>query len=429
MKRVEYFPKKMAEREAALVASPASGQDWDRPTAPGQFRSFAEEDSIRVVSEVNFMPLMRRRRIMTLNEKNLVLRSFAQVMPMPRIALACILFPLLIAGAAAQEKPIPVKVVVVTMFERGADTGDEPGEFQYWVERSKLDRVIPFPQGYRDLRMNGDGVLGIVTGVGTAKAAASIMALGLDPRFDLRKSYWLVAGIAGVDPADASLGSAAWAEWVVDGDLAHEIDSREIPAGWKTGYVPLGRSVPYEQPLQAADGESYHLNPALVDWAFKLTLNMPLADNEAMRKERNQFQIPNARRPPFVLKGDEISSSTFWHGRLLNQWANDWVAYHTGGKGNYVTTAMEDTGTLQSLTFLAKAGRADLHRVLVLRTASDFDQQRPGMTAAESLAQTKIGKYTAYLPALEAAWRVGNTVVTKLVGNWKLYSDHIPGEK
>jgi len=31
MKRVEYFPKKMAEREAALVASPASGQDGDRP--------------------------------------------------------------------------------------------------------------------------------------------------------------------------------------------------------------------------------------------------------------------------------------------------------------------------------------------------------------------------------------------------------------
>src|SRR5258708_3127844 len=47
MKRVEYFPKKMAEREAALVASPASGQDWDRPQAPGQFRSLAEEASVR----------------------------------------------------------------------------------------------------------------------------------------------------------------------------------------------------------------------------------------------------------------------------------------------------------------------------------------------------------------------------------------------
>jgi hypothetical protein len=38
MKRVEYFPKKMAEREAALVASPASGQDWDRPTPRDRIR-------------------------------------------------------------------------------------------------------------------------------------------------------------------------------------------------------------------------------------------------------------------------------------------------------------------------------------------------------------------------------------------------------
>ena len=59
----------------------------------------------------------------------------------------------------------------------------------------------------------------------------------------------------------------------------------------------------------------------------------------------------------------------------MNQWANDWVKYHTGGQGNYVTTGMEDTGTLQSLTFLSKAGRVDLNRIMVLRTASDYDQQ------------------------------------------------------
>jgi purine nucleoside permease len=168
-----------------------------------------------------------------------------------RLVLAVCLCGL--AGAA--DQPIPIRVVVVAMFERGADTGDEPGEFQYWVEREKLDRVLPFPQGYRNLRMNDRGVLGIVTGVGTARAAASIMALGMDPRFDLTRAYWLVAGIAGVDPADASLGSAAWAEWVVDGDLAHEIDAREIPPEWKTGYVPLRRSTPYEQP-RADSGES-----------------------------------------------------------------------------------------------------------------------------------------------------------------------------
>ncbi|MFZ0289292.1 MAG: hypothetical protein WAL65_09455 [Candidatus Sulfotelmatobacter sp.] len=36
----------------------------------------------------------------------------------------------LTAQAASPTAPIRVKVVVVTMFERGEDTGDAPGEFQ-----------------------------------------------------------------------------------------------------------------------------------------------------------------------------------------------------------------------------------------------------------------------------------------------------------
>jgi purine nucleoside permease len=338
---------------------------------------------------------------------------------------AILALSLTVAGA----ETIPVKVVVVSMFERGADTGDQPGEFQYWVEREKLDRVLEFPQGYHALRINRDGVLGIVTGMGTARAAASIMALGMDPRFDLRKAYWLVAGIAGIDPADGSVGSAAWAEWVVDGDLAHEIDARELPPGWKTGYVPWGKKVPYEQPRLNLDvGESYHLDAKLVNWAFQLTRNVSLSDSAAMRKEREQYSFPNARRPPFVLKGDTLSSSTFWQGKLLDRWANDWVQYHTGGKANFVTTAMEDTGTLQSLTFLAKSGRVDLSRVLVLRAASDFDQPPPGRTAAESLLTT-AAQWPGFLPAIEAAWRVGHVVVTELVQNWGRYRDAPPGGK
>ena len=329
----------------------------------------------------------------------------------------------------AKDRPIPIKVVVVTMFEIGADSGDRPGELQYWVEREKLDRVIPFPQGYHDLRMNGDGVLAVLTGVGTAKSAASIMALGMDPRFDLTRAYWLVAGIAGINPARGSLGSAAWAEWVVDGDLAREIDAREIPAGWKTGMLPLRGSVPYEQPSDSSEGEVYRLDPRLVEWAFRLTERVPLTDSEAMQMARRPYPSENARRPPFVLKGDTLSAGTFWHGKLMDEWANDWVRYHTGGKGDFVTTAMEDTGTLQSLTFLARAGRVDVRRVLVLRTASNFDQPPPGISAAENLARTKLGQYSAFVPALEAAWRVGNTVVESLVRDWPKYRDVTPAGK
>jgi purine nucleoside permease len=317
----------------------------------------------------------------------------------------------------------------VTMFERGADQGDQPGELQYWVERNHLDRVIPFPQGFHDLRMNNDGVLAVLTGVGTAKSTAAIMALGMDPRFDLTKAYWLVAGIAGINPARGSLGSAAWAEWVVDGDLAREIDAREIPSNWKTGYLPLRGSVPYQQPLDSGEGEVYRLDPGLVDWAFHLTAHVALDDSDSMRTARNQYASANAKRPPFVMKGDTLSAGTFWHGKLLDAWANDWVQYQTHGKGSFVTTAMEDTGSLQSLTLLAKAGRADLNRVLVLRTASNYDQPPPKVTAAENLARTNIGKYSAYLPALEAAWRVGNTVVGNLLANWPKYRDTTPAGK
>jgi len=336
---------------------------------------------------------------------------------------------LIAAPLIAQDTPIPIKVVVVTMFEQGADTGDRPGELQYWVERNHLDRIVPFPQGYHDLRMNGDGVLAVLTGVGTAKSAAAIMALGLDPRFDLTKAYWLVAGIAGIDPARGSLGSAVWAEWVVDGDLAREIDAREIPAGWKTGYLPLRGSTPYETPRDSSEGEVYHLDPGLVDWAYRLTRDTPLADSDALRATRAPYTDDNARRPPFVLKGDTLSSGTFWHGALLNDWAADWVRYHTGGQGVFATTAMEDTGTLQSLTLLAKAKRVDLNRVLVLRTASNFDRPQPGVTPAENLARLKLGMYSAYLPALEAAWRVGDAVVERLVANWQQYRDTTPAGK
>lgn len=326
------------------------------------------------------------------------------------------------------EKKIPVKVVVVTMFELGADTGDRPGEFQFWVERAKLDRVIPFPMGWRDLRMNADGVLGVCTGVGTAKAAATIMALGMDPRFDLTKAYWVVAGIAGIDPLDGSIGSAAWAEWVLDGDLAHEIDAREIPSDWKTGMIPLRKSKPYEMPKAPDEGEVYRLEPGLVEWAYQLTKGVELVDSEAMKAQRERFGAAAAKRAPFVMKGDTMSSGTFWHGKKLSEWANDWTKYHTDGQGNYVTTAMEDTGTLQSLTWLAKAGKVDRKRVLVLRTASNFDQQREGITAPESLAETKIGGYVAFVPSLEAAYRVGSVVVNELVRGWKQYQSVIPGK-
>ncbi len=346
-----------------------------------------------------------------------------------RMMKAVLLALLLAATTAAQAAPrIPVKVVVVAMFETGEDTGDAPGEYQLWVEREHLDHIIPLTNGYHHVRMNKDGVLGILTGMGTAKAAASVMALGSDPRFDLTKAYWVVAGIGGGDPADVSLASAVWADRILDGDLGYEIDGRDIPKDWTTGFVPLSKKVPYEQPVrQELQGELYTLNPKLVDWAYQLTKDFPIPDSEALQQSRARFTgFPNAQRAPFVTTGAAMSSSTFWHGARLDTWANEWTSYFTAGKANYMIAGMEDTGTMQSLTMLAAAGKADINRVLILRTVSNYDRESPGSTAAESLAAMSDRRYSAFRAAIETAQTVGDKVVRYLVTHWPEVKTTIP---
>jgi purine nucleoside permease len=335
-------------------------------------------------------------------------------------------FMLCAASALGAPKPISVKVVVIAMFEQGADTGDAPGELQYWVERDHLDKIYPLPAGYHAVRMNDQGEMAVLTGQGTAHAASTIMAVGLDARFDFSHAYWLVAGIAGGCPDRVSLGSAFWARWIVDADLGYEIDAREIPSDWSTGYLPLRKARPFEQPVDSQPGQAYALNPELAQWAFKLTRAIPLEDSNQLKEIRSEFEGAAAQRSPFVGMGDEISSSTYWHGKLMDAWAAEWMRYFTSGKGVFSTTAMEDTGTLQSLVFLANAGRMDLKRVMVLRAVSNYDRQPRGLTAPESLARQRIGKYAAYLPSLEAAYRVGHAVVNELLAHWPQYEAAIP---
>jgi purine nucleoside permease len=144
---------------------------------------------------------------------------------------------------------------------------------------------------------------------------------------------------------------------VVDGDLGFEIDPREMPIDWPTGFVPLGKMQPYEQPMTASiGGPVYHLEPGLVAWAFELTKAVKLDDTEALKTARAPYVgYPAAQMPPMVMRGDDVSGSTRHSGSLFNRHLIAWIAYWTGGKGRFIMTAMEDTGTAQSLAFLTTA--------------------------------------------------------------------------
>lgn len=361
------------------------------------------------------------RRIMTalmLLMAGLVSPAVAK--PAPRLALCAIAKPC--------ARPLPVKVVIVAMFEIGKDSGDTAGEFQLWKERQHLDMRIPLPHSFHDLYYNPDTqVLGMVTGVGNIRSAAALMAVGLDTRIDVSRAYWLIAGIAGIDPHDASIGSAAWARWLVDGDLGHEIDAREIPADWPDGYFPRDRKGPNDPaPPRQGQGEVFRLNPALTDWAYALTKGIALPDDPAIAAERARYTgFPNAQRPPFVLMGDQLAALTFWHGKRMTDWANRWVRYWTEGKGEFVTSAMEETGSFQSIEYLSRIGRADRDRVLVLRTGSNYTMPPPGVTAADYLLRENEG-YAGLHAAVENLYRVGEPVVAALLAGWPRYEKTPP---
>lgn len=338
-----------------------------------------------------------------------------------------------IAGEKAAPQ-IPVRVVVVTTFEEGPDSGPNAvGEFTRWVTDFPLPIIIDFPQGYRHLRYNRDKmVLGIVTGMGPLRAASSITALGSDPRFDFSKAYWVVAAIAGIDPNRASVGSAAWAKHVIDGDQAYEIDAREIPPNWSTGYVPIGRYEPFQPPVPTPSStgvnQLFPLNSSLVNWAFELTRGINLPDDANLRKVRARYiGYPNALKPPFVLIGDTLSAGTFWLGGRFNAWAEGWVNYWTKGAGNFVTSAEEDAGVMQALAFLSQVGKADLKRVLVLRTASDYVMPPPGETAATFLKrEASLGGLSGFNEALNSAYIIASPVVEEISRNWRRYEKQTP---
>jgi purine nucleoside permease len=170
----------------------------------------------------------------------------------------------------------------------------------------------------------------------------------------------------------------------------------------------------------------YSLNPSLVDWAFQLTKNLPPPDSEALAANRALYKgFPNAQHPPAVLEGDSVGADHFWSGAIMTRWAEDWVRIYTRGSGSLAIADCEDQGIVLAMQELDRLGRADARRLLILRTASNYTVPPPGVSAQKYLFDD-LASSAGYLPALEANYRVGSTVVNALLKNWDRYENQLP---
>lgn len=359
-----------------------------------------------------------------------------------RRCLAPVMLALLAAACCARgAERIPIKVIVLCGFEVGDDTGDAPGEFQFWFEREKLFDRIEVPGAAHPLCRNSEGLYADVGGntrdpqLTPVTTSELVMALCLDPRFDLRRTYWLVNGISGIDPASGSIGSAVWSEYVVDADAMREVDEAEMPSGWPYGLFAIDADAPGKLPggdarvggWNGAKLEytmAYHLNGGLARWAYGVSSAVSLPDSPTLKAWRGKYAgYPRAQLPPRVMMGDSLGTARYWHGARRTQWARDWVKAWTGGKGTFSTTSMEQQDYVGTLTRMAEKGFLDINRVMLLRSASNYSMPPPGQGVETTIGDESVGTDAA----LESAYRAGSSVVHELLRHWDRYEAAVPG--
>jgi purine nucleoside permease len=326
------------------------------------------------------------------------------------------------ANASVADEPIAVKVMIISMFS---------SEAAPWSTALKLQREVRVPglsKDYPLVRCTTTGVCQMTTAMGHANAAASMMAVIYSRLFDLRHTYFLIAGIAGIDPAHGTIGTAAWARYLVDTGIAHEIDAREMPPGWSDGYFGTLTNGPGIKPRFDYHTEEFQLDEKLLQKALQLSRGATLDDSADVQAYRKFFPRAPANAAPAVTQCDTAAGDTWWSGRRLGEHATRWTRLLTDGHGVYCTTQQEDNATLNALTRGAESGLVDIRRVAVLRTGSDFDRPYPGQSTIDSMIKQR---------SLDGAVRIatsnlvhaGLPLVNDIVANWAQWQLGVPASR
>ncbi len=283
---------------------------------------------------------------------------------------------------------------------------------------------------YPDTHCTLDGsVCQLVTGSGEINAVATISALLYSDLFDLRKTYFLIAGIAGINPKKATIGSVTFPRYAVHVGLQFEIDAREIPPQFATGYVPQGARSPGQYPTRIYGTEVYELNDNLRQVAIKFAKTAHLTDDERSQTYRSLYantpEYESAAGPPAIVACDTATSDQFWSGRLLGEATENYTKLLTDGAGEYCTTQQEDNATLEALVRAAVRGKVDFSRVMIMRTGSNFDRPCPRQSAADNL----FHDLTGYTSAIMNIRNAGVPIVIGILEGWEdSFSDGIRPE-
>ncbi|KAF1951347.1 purine nucleoside permease, partial [Byssothecium circinans] len=263
----------------------------------------------------------------------------------------------------------------------------------------------------------------LVTGEAEINAAVTLTALTLSPFFDLTKTYFLIGGIGGINPEVATVSSVTFARYAVQVALQYEIDVRELPSNFITGYIPQGSTRPDAYPSSIYGTEVLEVNNALRHIAATFARTARLNDSAKAIAYRALYATNETgggiyaagAAPPTVVECDVATSDVYFSGTLLGEAFSNYTALVTNGTGVYCTTAQEDNATLEALLRAHAAGLVDFSRVIIMRTASDMDRPYPRQPATENLFWANQG---AFAPAIQNIYLAGVKVVEGILEGW-----------
>lgn len=276
-----------------------------------------------------------------------------------------------------------------------------------------------FPQAHC---LTDGSVCQLTTGESEINAASTITALMSSPLFDLTKTYFLIAGIAGINPKYGTLGDVAFSKYAVQVALQYEFDAREIPSNYSTGYIPQGAFAPDQYPTSIYGTEVFEVNEALRDIAVKFATGSKFNDSsDAVAYRAHYAQNPNniyaaATKKPGVITCDVATSDVYYSGTLLGEAFENTTKLFTNGSGTYCMTAQEDNATLEAMVRAAKRKAIDFARIIVMRTASDFDRPYEGESVEDNLFYANQGGFE---PAIQNIYIAGTPVVKGILSGWR----------
>jgi purine nucleoside permease len=256
----------------------------------------------------------------------------------------------------------------------------------------------------------------VTTGESEINAATTISALVQFPVFDLKETYFMIAGIAGVNPKYGTIGAVAFSKYAIQVALQYEFDAREIPDNFSTGYIPLGSFAPDQYPQSIYGTEVFEVNEDLRDIAVGFAKTAQLNDSSISQAYRSNYAYPEARKAPSILCCDVVTSDVYFSGKLLGEAFENTTTLFTNGSGIYCTTAQEDNATLEVLLRAAIRKTVDFARVIVMRTASDFDRPYPGQSDVDNLMYADQGSFE---PAIKNIYLAGTPVVKGILEGWE----------